>query len=92
MAATATNEVNETMDSPQVHEEGSLNKSLLSVLSAMQENLASSSSMLRDLVEGKRKSSEIKQHRLPNGQNSVQKNRAIRPMLRRKRKQLLHKK
>ena len=46
------------MDSPQLHEEGSINKSLLSVLSSIQENLVSSNSMLRDLVNRKRKSSE----------------------------------
>lgn len=57
-AATASNEDNVTMDSPQLHEDGSINKSLLSVLSAMQENLVSSNSMLRDLVKRKRKSSE----------------------------------
>ena len=51
------------MDSLQVHEEGSINKSLLSVLSAMQENFVSSNSMLHDLVE---KVSRVKQHQLPN--------------------------
>ena len=50
----------EHTDAAPLNEEGSsLNKSLLSVLSAMQENLASSNIMLRDLVaEKKRKSSE----------------------------------
>ena len=50
-------------DSLQLHEEGSINKSLLSVLSAMQENFVSSNSMLHDLVE---KVSRVKQHQLPN--------------------------
>lgn len=56
--ASASNEDNVAVDSPQLHEEGSINKSLLSVLSSMQENLVSSNSMLRDLVNRKRKSSE----------------------------------
>ena len=37
-----------------LEEEGNISKSLLSVLNAMQENLTSSNSMLRDLVERKR--------------------------------------
>ena len=41
-----------------LEEEGNISKSLLSVLNAMQENLTSSNSMLRDLVERKRKSTE----------------------------------
>ena len=56
--ASASNEDNVAVDSPQLHEEGSINKSLLSVLSSMQENLVSSNSMLCDLVNRKRKSSE----------------------------------
>ena len=49
--ATASNEDDVAMDSPQLHEEGSINKSPLSVLRLMQENLVSSNSMLRDLVQ-----------------------------------------
>lgn len=41
-----------------LEEEGNISKSLLSVLNAMQENLTSSNSMLRHLVERKRKSTE----------------------------------
>ena len=74
MAATGTTEDIETTDSAQLHEEGSLNKSLLSVLSAMQENLVSSNSLLRDLVESKRKSSEMapasKRAKLGSGESS----------------------
>jgi len=74
MAATGTTEDIETTDSAQLHEEGSLNKSLLSVLRAMQENLVSSNSMLRDLVESKRKSSEMapasKRAKLGSGESS----------------------
>ena len=41
-----------------LEKEGNISKSLLSALNAMQENLTSSNSMLRDLVERKRKSTE----------------------------------
>ena len=57
-AATGSNKNNVSVDSPQLHGEGSINKSFLSVLNAMQENLVSSNFMLRDLVKRKRKSSE----------------------------------
>ena len=56
--ATASNEDDVAMDSPQLHEEGSINKSPLSVLSLMQENLVSSNSMVRDLVNRNSKSNE----------------------------------
>ena len=59
MAATDNNndaEQNISMNPANLEEEGNISKSLLSVLNAMQENLTSSNSMLRDLVE--RKSTE----------------------------------
>ena len=46
------------MNPAKLEEEGNISKSLLSVLNAMQENLTSSNSMLRDLVERKRKSTK----------------------------------
>ena len=51
-------EQNIPVDPANLEEEGNISKSLLSVLNAMQENLTSSNSMLRDLVEKKRKSAE----------------------------------
>ena len=51
-------EQNIPMDPANLEEEGNIATSLLSVLSAMQESLTSSNSMLRDLVEKKRKSTE----------------------------------
>ena len=51
-------EQNIITDPANLEEEGNISKSLLSVLSAMQENLISSNSMLCDLVEKKRKSTE----------------------------------
>ena len=50
-------EQNVSMNPANLEEEGNISKSLLSVLNALQENLASNS-MLRDLVERKRKSTE----------------------------------
>ena len=61
MAATDNDndtEQNVSMNPVNLEEEGNISKSLLSVLNAMQENLTSSDSMLRDLVERKRKSTE----------------------------------
>ena len=61
MAATGNDndtEQNIPTDSAKLEEDDNICKSLLSVLSAMQENLTSSNSMLRDLVEKKRKSTE----------------------------------
>ena len=61
MAATGNDndtEQNIPTDPANLEEEGNVSKSLLSVLSAMQENLTSSNSMLRDVVEKKRKSTE----------------------------------
>ena len=61
MAATGNDndtEQNIPMDPVNLEEEGNIATSLLSVLSAMQESLTSSNSMLRDLVEKKRKSTE----------------------------------
>ena len=61
MAATGNDndtEQNIPTDSAILKEDDNISKSLLSVLSAMQENLTSSNSMLRDLVEKKRKSTE----------------------------------
>ena len=61
MAATDNDndtEQNVSMNPANPEEEGNISKSLLSVLNAMQENLTSSNSMLRDLVERKRKSTE----------------------------------
>ena len=51
-------EQNVSMNSVNLEEEGNISKSLLSVLNALKENLTSSNSMLRDLVERKRKSTE----------------------------------
>ena len=51
-------EQNTPMDTANLEEEGNISKSLLTVLNAMQENLTSSNSMLRDLVEKERKSIE----------------------------------
>ena len=61
MAATDNDndtEQNVSMNPANLEEEGNISKSLLSVLNAMQENLTSSNSMLRDLVERKRKTTE----------------------------------
>ena len=61
MATTDNNidtEQNVSMNPVNLEEEGNISKSLLSVLNAMQENLTSSNSMLRDLVERKHKSTE----------------------------------
>ena len=60
MAATDNDntEQNTPTDPANLEEEGNISKGLLSVLSAMQENLTSSNSMLRDLVKKKRKSTE----------------------------------
>ena len=61
MAATDNDndtEQNVSMNPVNLEEEGNISKSLLSVLNAMQENLTSSNSMLRGLVERKRKSTE----------------------------------
>lgn len=57
MAATGDDndtEQNIPTDPANLGEEGNVSKSLLSVLSAMQENLTSSNSMLGDLGEKKR--------------------------------------
>ncbi|KAK2560684.1 hypothetical protein P5673_016446 [Acropora cervicornis] len=51
-------EQNVLMNPVNIEEEGNISKSLLSVLKAMQENLTSLNSMLRDLVERKRKSTD----------------------------------
>ena len=51
------------MDPANLEEEGNISSSFLSVLSAMQENLTSSNSMLRHLVEKKRKSTETETKR-----------------------------
>ena len=61
MATTDNNndtEQNVSMNPVNLEEEGNISKSLLSVLNAMQENLTSSNSMLRDLVERKHKPTE----------------------------------
>ena len=61
MAATGNDndtEQNIPTDPANLEDRGNVSKSLLSVLTAMQENLTSSNSMLRDLVEKKRKSTE----------------------------------
>ena len=60
MAATDNDntEQNTPTDPANLEEEGNISKGLLSVLSAMQENLTSSNSMLRDLVKKKHKSTE----------------------------------
>ena len=61
MAATGNDndtEQNIPTDSANLKEDDNISKSLLSVLSAMQENLTSSNSMLRDLVEKKGKLTE----------------------------------
>ena len=61
MAATGNDndsEQNIPTDSANLEEEGKVSKSLLSVLSAMQENLTSSNSMLHGPVAKKRKSTE----------------------------------
>ena len=57
MAATDNDndtELNVYMNPVNLEEEGNISKSLLSALNAMQENLTSSNSTLRDLVERKR--------------------------------------
>ena len=51
-------EQNVSMNPVKLEEEGNISKSLLSVLNVMQENLTSSNSMLRDLVERNRKSTK----------------------------------
>ena len=61
MAATGIDndtEQNIPTDPAYLVDRGNVSKSLLSVLTAMRENLTSSNSMLRDLVEKKRKSTE----------------------------------
>ena len=61
MAATGNDNDTEQsipMDPANLDEETNISTSLLSVISAMQENITSSNSMCRDLVEKKRKSTE----------------------------------
>ena len=57
-AAYDDTEQNIPTDPANLVDRGNVSKSLLSVLTAMQENFTSSNSMLRDLVEKKRKSTE----------------------------------
>ena len=61
MAATGNdNDTEQSIptDPANLDEESNISTSLLSVISAMQENITSSNSMCRDLVEKKRKSTE----------------------------------
>ena len=94
MAATDNNntEQNIPMDPANLEEEGNISKSLLSVLSAMQENLTSSNSMLRNLVEKKVPVSQLKRMHFPKEQSFMQANHVVLSMLQRQHLHLLQKK
>ena len=83
-------EQNIPMDPANLEEEGNIATSLLSVLSAMQESLTSSNSMLRDLVEKKRKSTETDS--ISKEESVMQANHVVLSMLQRKHLRLLQKK
>lgn len=77
-------------DPANLEEKCNVSKSLLSVQSAMQENLTSSNSMLRDLVEKKRKSTETDS--ISKEQSLMQVNQVVPSVLQRKHLCLLQKK
>ena len=92
MAATDNDndtEQNIPMDPANLEAEGNISKSLLSVLTAMQENLTSSNSMLRYLVEKKRKSTETDP--IPEEQSVMKANHVVLSMFQRKHFCLLRK-
>ena len=77
------------LGSANLEKEGNISKSLLSVLNAMQENLTSSNSMLRYLVEKKRKSTETDP--IPEEQSVMKANHVVLSMFQRKHFCLLRK-
>ena len=93
MAATGNDNDTEQsipMDPANLEEEDNISTSLLSVLSAMQENLTSSNCMLCDLV--RKNVSQLKRIQFSNKQSVVQANHIVLSMPQRKHFHLLQKK
>ena len=84
-------EQNVSMNPVNLEDEGNISKSLLLVLNAMQENLTSSNSMLRELVE-RVNVSELNRIQFPKEQSVIKADHVVMSMLQRNHLRLLQKK